>query len=337
MKKGEFQMKKLRTLLVTCCLASSLATAACGTNVETTASQPAPQPEAQPSQPVNPPPSTTAPAQPTTDQPAKPKLPNSIVYTIDGMERAQVKEDQVYKTLPNGEQLKLDVYLPEDAVQEKKYPAVIIVHGRARNPVNLKSRGQYITWGQLLAKSGMAAVTFNYRLSTYENTAESYEDIKDLVSYVRSNADSLQIDKDRMAIITYSAAGVAGLYMPLKERPPFIKAMVSYYNWLDLEHMRSFMEPEDFDKLNAYAPVTQLQREPETIAPMLVVKAGKDSEQINTSIDNFMKLAKEKKANVAFLEHPDGDHGFDFENDNDTSRDIIKQTVAFLTQHLLGK
>ncbi|USG65697.1 prolyl oligopeptidase family serine peptidase [Brevibacillus ruminantium] len=333
-------MKKLHKLVLASCLASSMVTVACGAGVET-ASQQTPQTETPATPPATtqtsaPPAQTTAATEPAS-QPAKPKLPNSIVYTIDGMENVQVKENQTYKTLPDGDDLMLDVYLPEDAVKEKTYPTVIIVHGRGRNPVNLKSRGQYITWGQLIAKSGMAAVTFNYRLSTFDRTAESYEDIKDLVSYVRQHADSLQIDKDRMAIITYSASGAAGLYMPLKERPPFIKAMVSYYNWLDLEHMREFTEPADFDKLNEFAPITQLQREPQKIAPMLVVKAGKDSEQINTSIDNFMKTAKEKQANVQLLEHPDGDHGFDFENDNDTSREIIKQTVEFLKEHLLEK
>jgi acetyl esterase/lipase len=333
-KKVEISMKKVRNLFITSCLVSSLAAAACGAVVEKAAPQPAVQQPAQqtatkPTQPASP----TAPQPP--QQPARSPVPNAIVYYIDGMEKAQVKEDITYKILPNGESLKLDVYLPQEAVKGQKYPAVIFVHGRARNPVNLKSRGQYVSWGQLIAKSGMAAITFNYRLTNYENTQESYQDIKDLIAYVRKNADSLQIDKDRLAIITFSASGVAGLYMPLKERPPFIKAMVSYYNWLDLEDMRAYNEPAVFEKLNEFAPVTHLQREPEKIAPMLIVKAGKDSEQINKTIDNFVKTAQEKKAKIELLVHPEGDHGFDFENDDDTSREIIKRTVAFLAKHLL--
>lgn len=146
---------------------------------------------------------------------------------------------------------------------------------------------------------------------------------------------TLQIDKDRLAIATYSASGVPGLYLPMKERPPYIKAMVSYYNWLDLEHMRAYNEPAVFEKLNEFSPLTHLQREPEKLAPMLVLKAGKDSDQINDSIDRFMKMAEEKKANVKMLVHPEGDHGFDFENDNDRSREIIKETVTFLSKHLL--
>lgn len=319
-------MKKLRMLSVSACLISSLAAVACGTQ----ASQPA-NTATSPTQ------SGGATTSQTTPPPVKVPLLNSIVYTIDGMEKAQVKEGITYKTLPDGDQLLMDVYLPEEAITGKKYPAVIFVHGRARNPVNLKSRGQYVSWAQLVAKSGMAAVTFNYRLTNYENTEESYSDIKELIGYVRKNADSLQIDKDRLAIITFSASGVVGLYMPLKERPPFIKAMVSYYNWLDLEEMREFNDPAVFKKLNEYAPLTWIQREPQKIAPMLVVKAGKDSEQINKTIDNFMKVAKEKKADVQLLVHPEGDHGFDFENDNDTSREIIKKTVDFFTKHLLGK
>jgi acetyl esterase/lipase len=318
------------------CLVSSLVSVACGAKVETATPQPAVQ---QPSQQT-----ATQPTQPagkaapqTPQQPARSILPNSIVYYVEGMEQAQVKENLIYKTLPDGENLRMDVYLPQEAAKGQKYPAVIFVHGRAKNPVNLKSRGQYITWAQLIAKSGMAAVTFNYRLTDYERTQESYQDIKDLVAYVRKNADALQIDKDRLAIITFSAGGVAGLYLPLKERPPFIKAMVSYYNWLDLENLRSYYDQAAFEKINEFAPLTQLQREPEKIAPMLIVKAGKDSEEINKTIDNFMKTAQEKKAKVELLVHPEGDHGFDFENDNDTSREIIKRTVAFLAENLLRK
>lgn len=329
-------MKKLRILSITSCLVSSLAVAACGAKVETTAPQPAVQQPTQ--QPASQPAQT---AGSTAPQETKPKsmrtLPRGIVYSIDGMEKAQVQTDKIYKTLPDGENLLMDVYLPEEATKGQKYPAVIFVHGRAQNPVNLKSRDQYVTWGQLIAKSGMAAVTFNYRLTNYENTQESYSDIKDLIAYVRKNADSFQIDKDRLAIMTFSASGVAGLYMPLKERPPFIKAMVSYYNWLDLEDMQAYNEPAVFAKLNEFAPLTQLQREPQKIAPMLVVKAAKDSDQINNTIDNFMQTAKEKKANVELIVHPEGDHGFDFENDDDTSREIIKRTVAFLAEHLLRK
>lgn len=324
-------MKKLRVFSILTCFLGSLVVTACGANVETTAPrQTAVQaPSQQPTQP------SATPETQTTDQSAVRSLPFGIVYSVKGMEKAQLKADMVYKTLPNGDSFKMDVYLPEEARKSQKYPAVIFVHGRARNPVNLKDRDNYVSWGQLVTKSGLAGVTFNYRITTYDKTAESYEDIKDLIQYVRSNADSLQIDKDRLAIMTFSASGVPGLYLPLKERPPYIKAMVSYYNWLDLEQMRALSDPAYFEKINQYAPLTLLKVEPEKIAPMLIVKAAKDGKELNDTIDLFMKTAKEKHAKVELLVHPEGDHGFDFENDDDTSRAIIQQTVAFLAKHLL--
>lgn len=330
-------MNKWRVLSITSCLITSLAIAACQANVETVTPQTVVQ--TPPETPTTTPEAAAPPSQPAAPPPneARKQLPNSIAYYMDGMEKAKVTENIIYKTLPDGENLRLDVYLPEEAEKDDKYPVVILVHGKARNPVNLKSRGMYVTWSQLIAKSGMAAVAFNYRLSTFDRTSEATEDIRDLIEYVRENADTLQIDKDRLAIATYSASGVAGLYFPLKERPPFIKAMVSYYNWLDLEHMRPYNEPNVFDKLNEFAPITHLQHEPEKLAPMLVLKAGKDSDQINDSIDRFMKLAEEKKADVRMLVHPEGDHGFDFENDDDTSRELIKQTIDFLTRNLKEK
>src|SRR5437588_6244674 len=87
-----------------------------------------------------------------------------VVYSIPGMEHARVREDLVYRTLEDQE-LKLDIYYPSDYQQGIKYPAAILVHGEW--PPHIiqcsKDLGVYVSWGQLIAASGLVAVNFNHR------------------------------------------------------------------------------------------------------------------------------------------------------------------------------
>jgi acetyl esterase/lipase len=75
----------------------------------------------------------------------------------------------------------------------------------------------------------------------------------------------------------------------------------------------------------------------EKVPPILVVKAGLDSTDLNESIDLFVKEAKARKVPVEYLEHPNGQHAFDILDDDDKSREIIQQTVRFFSRNLLGR
>ena len=52
------------------------------------------------------------------------------------------------------------------------------------------------------------------------------------------------------------------------------------------------------------------------------------------SIDRFLALAMEKDANVTFVNHPTGLHGFDTRNDDPRSREIIVMAIDFLRRNL---
>jgi acetyl esterase/lipase len=296
------------------------------------------------SPPIQPASSVQTPAEAPKQQPAvkvdRKKLPlakRPIVYYVEGMEEVEVRRDIVYKTLPDQTALEMDVYLPENLPEGKKVPAVILVHGGAAHTQRLKDTGQYTSWGQLIAKSEMAAVTFNYRGFTDDKSlAEGYSDVQDLLHYVREHADEWHIDPDRLGIWTCSGGGPVGLRHALQDKPPYIRAIAALYARMDLQDMRSIIDSKIVpdQMLRDFSPVYHLGKHPQKIAPLLVVKAGEDSSDLNESIDRFVKVAKEKQGKVEYVEHPHGDHAFDLINDDEISRRIIQRTIAFFQEQL---
>ena len=62
----------------------------------------------------------------------------------------------------------------------------------------MKDMGSYISWGQLTAAMGIVAIT-------YSAGTEPAKDIQLLIQYIRQNASTLGIDKDRIALWGASA------------------------------------------------------------------------------------------------------------------------------------
>jgi hypothetical protein len=52
------------------------------------------------------------------------------------------------------------------------------------------------------------------------------------------------------------------------------------------------------------------------------------------SIDRFINEAMAKNIALTFVNHPQGVHGFDNQNDDDRSREIIRMAIEFIKLHL---
>jgi hypothetical protein len=55
---------------------------------------------------------------------------------------------------------------------------------------------------------------------------------------------------------------------------------------------------------------------------------------MNDSIDLFIATALAANAPLTCMNHPLGEHGFDNQNDDDRSREIVGASLAFLREHL---
>lgn len=258
-----------------------------------------------------------------------------IVYTVPGMTRVKVAKDVIYKRAA-GAELKADVYSPLNARRGVRRPAVIFIHG-GRIPPNLRTTPKdwavYVSFGQLVAASGFVGVTFNHRFYTWESLRDSQTDLTDLITYIRDNADSLGVDKDRIILWSVSAGGIF-LSKPLQDAPPYIRCLVAYYSAFDLQTQRKAAPASVADDtLKEFSPIHHLRNTNKSIPPMFIARAGLDDADFNDAIDRFVQLALSKNLTVEVVNHATGHHGFDIEDDNDRSREILKRTIEFIKTH----
>lgn len=256
-----------------------------------------------------------------------------IVYSVPGMEQVTVQKDLVYKRV-EGEELKADVYLPAAAKSGARRPAVIFIHG-GRIPPNLRTTpkewGAYVSLGQLVAASGFVGVTFNHRFYTWESLGDSQGDVTDLVAYVREHAESLGVDRERIVLWAVSAGGIF-LSRTLRDSPPHVRCLVAYYSVLDLG--RDEAPPAVTDAmLREHSPLRQLAANPKGAPPIFIARAGLDAPGINGGIDRFLQAALAANVSVDLANHAQGHHGFDVEDDDDRSREILSRTLEYIRTH----
>ncbi|HZR44135.1 MAG TPA: prolyl oligopeptidase family serine peptidase, partial [Ktedonobacteraceae bacterium] len=233
-----------------------------------------------------------------------------------------------------------------------RLPAVILIHGDGPPDFlrNIKDGEQYTGWGQLIATSGLIAVTSNHRSTLgLTNVAGVANDIDDLISFVRDHSKALDIDANKLCIWTCSAGGPFGLRAALYETPPFINCIVCYYGFTELKAYYDGLYSNAPDEENSEQPVPTffeedfeefsatelLKRRPGEVAPIFIARAGLDFPELNEALDRFVAEAIAQNVTLAFMNHPTGQHGFDTRDDDARSREIIKATLEFLKTHLL--
>ena len=261
------------------------------------------------------------------------------VLKLPGMERVKVRKDVVYKTIGDVKLL-ADVYTPPDAPASSRLPAVILIHGGPIPPgMEPKGMGVYQSLGELVAVSGMVAVTFNHRFHGQAMLVEAAGDVRDLVRHVRENAAGYGIDGDRLALWAFSGGGPF-LSSALREGPEHVKAMAAFYAVMDLQQRPASVAPGspndlDDETRKAYSPAYHVATGSRPIAPLLIARAGYDNPWINDSIDRFVAKALERNVSLELMNHENGRHGFDILDDDERSREILTRTLAFLKSRLL--
>jgi acetyl esterase/lipase len=180
------------------------------------------------------------------------------------------------------------------------------------------------------------AVTFDYSsLGYYEHLREPEQDVLDLLDYVRSQGEHLGIDASRLGIWACSSLPPIGWRVALRDAPASIRCLVSYYGAMNLEHLLTKADPSETGALlREYSLIPYLRLHPQALAPMLVVRAGRDHPRLNQSIDAFVAEALAQNAPLEVINYPKGQHAFDVLDNTNRTRQIIQRTLAFLTTHL---
>lgn len=258
-----------------------------------------------------------------------------VVYRIVGMNKVSVKSNLKYTEVDNPNLL-MDVYSPPNPAKGEKRPAIVFIHGAAGAEYKPKDWGFYISWGRLVGASGFIGVIFTHRLSVQKTSLEdSAEDVAAAINYIRANADSLNIDKNRICLAAYSGGGVL-LAPAIRDKPGYVRCLVSFYAYMDISQSGNlFAASESAETLRKFSPINYLANGSDKIAPMFIARAGLDQiPTMNDSIDRFIEKALDKNVSLTFANHPNGVHGFDNQTDDDRSREIIQSAIAFMKLHL---
>jgi len=269
--------------------------------------------------------------------------PPAIHYTVPGMDAVRVIRDVRYKTATvNGRAdvpLSLDVYLVPGA---RRAPGLVLVHGGlvAGTAPHAKEWPSYQSWGRIAAASGMVGVVLDHRMNTNDVVDQAGADLLDAIASVRARAGDYGLDPDRLCVAFFSAGGpIAGVV--LREAMPYVRCVVLYYPYLDLEHLgrttpfRGPLPTARIDSLRGYSPRTALARGPEGLPPIFLARAGRDAIPfLNESVDRFVAEALRRNVVLDFVNHAVGEHGFDIVTRDERSRDIIAQTLRFVRRHL---
>src|SRR6267154_1334675 len=255
----------------------------------------------------NPPsvPSTT-PRQART--PAEKVMP-PVVYQLPGMDDVIVHSNLKYSEVDNPFLL-MDIYTPSIGSEKTNLPIVVLAHGAAGAQYKPKDWGLFRSWGRLIAAAGMLAAVFTHRLSYPKPLlAEAALDVSNAIDYIRAGVGSFNADPGRIWLL-------------------------AFYAYLDIQLSPTHIEHETAEFLKMYSPISYLDGNTSNM-PLFVARAGQDEiPGINKSIDRFVTAAVAANLPLTFMNHPAGEHGFDNQNDDDRSREIIRAALEFLRTHL---
>lgn len=157
-----------------------------------------------------------------------------VVYRVPAMDEVIVKSDVKYTHL-NDPHLLMDIYIPPRLGKDERRPAVLFIHGSVPAGSPAKNMGVYRSWGRLVAASNMVGVTFTHRLGYPKpQLSEAASDTSAAINYIRANADSLNIDQDRICLAAYSGGGPM-LSIAMRDKPAYVRCLVAFYAFLDVQ------------------------------------------------------------------------------------------------------
>ena len=241
---------------------------------------------------------------PAEAQQGRELLEQRCVLRLPGMEEVRADTSQVFRTVGD-RRLAFDLFHPGKAAGAPtgRPPVVVFVNGVDGAEIPLRRWGIYRSWARLVAVSGMAAVLHDAR------APNALEDLDSLLTYLRAHSARLGIDADNVAIWACSANLRTGSRYAFDAAHPWVRCGVFYYGAIDT---------------SAYRPDL----------PLLVARAGLDNPFLNASLDEFIRRTVSRNGALTLINLPNGRHAFDLFDDDETSRDAVRSTLAFLKANL---
>ena len=250
-------------------------------------------------------------------------LTRRVHYNLPGMDAVEVRRDIAYTT-PADAELTMDVYSPPGRLAPHGTPAVLLVPGF---PGAVKRIGSFVSWAELIAASGLVAITCA--------TRDPVADTEAALVYVREHAVSLRVDPCRMGLWACSGHVPHALSLLAHPERGYLKCAALCYGYmLDLDGSTAVADASlqyGFANPCTRGTLEDLPR----YTPLFVARAGRDeSPGLNAALDSFVAAAVRDNRPVTFVNHATGPHAFDVVDDSPATRDVIRQILAFMKSHL---
>lgn len=158
-----------------------------------------------------------------------PMIEKRVVYRVPQMDQVAVRQDVEYRSV-NDVALGMDIYYPPGLDEGSQHPAIVFVFGYRDSAMlemlgsKLKDIGQYVSWGELLAASGIVGITYE--------TKEPHSDVQELIEHIRRNAITLRIDPDRLGLWSCSGNVPTALSILMDESKDYLRCAVLYYGFM---------------------------------------------------------------------------------------------------------
>jgi AraC family transcriptional regulator len=253
-----------------------------------------------------------------------------VVYQVAGMDAVTVERDIPYQ--PANPALVMDIYRPPSSRPATRLPAVVFVIGYSdlgsekMLGCKFKDVEAYVSWAKLAAASGLVGITYLNH--------DPVRDLEALMAYIRKNAASLGIDEKRIGIWSCSGNVPAALWLLMAANRPALKCAALLYGCtLDLDGSTGIAEAAK-TWLFANPTAGRTVRDLASTVPLFIARAGRDSAEMNQTLDRFISHAIAANLPVSVANHPTGPHAFDVLDASATSREIIRQILGFLRDHL---
>lgn len=247
----------------------------------------------------------------------------TVVYRPAGIEAVPAPGEFTYRSA-GGSTLPLCVYLPPP---DRAAPAPVVMLPLAYPDPEGRFRtfGPLTSWARLCAVSGMAAVVYG--------TETPHEDVHAALRHLESHAEAYGLDTARLGVLATSANVTVALSLLVRGERGRCAALLYGYTF-DLEGSTMVTDmSRQFGFVDA-CHGRSVQDLPGDV-PLLVVRAGQDRfPGLNDALDRAIVQALARNLPLTLINHATGGHGFDVDEDTDTSRGIVRQVLSFLRLHL---
>ena len=245
-----------------------------------------------------------------------------VRYQLPGMDALPVRRDLGYRAT-SGRVLPMEIYYPRG--EHRNIPVVVNAFGYPDPDGGIRQFGPFTSWAQLIAASGMAMVLYGSEAPA--------EDIHAVLRHVRNEADALDVDATRIGLFSSSGNVPVALSTLMSDPDLRCAALLCGYT-MDADGATAVADmSKQYGFVDACAGkcVADLP----TGVPLLIIRAGRDQAPgLNDALDKVVSRAITRNLPLTLINHAEGAHGFECEEDSSITREIVRQVLAFLAFHL---